>query len=288
VHSRAKAAFAGLVDAGMSVALQPPMASGKPISGRSLFIVSTTVGALLGYALLSPFGMVFFHASHANIDPHEMQSMQRSVIGAAGGAFGVHMALWWGAFTVLGTVLGSAVGVVLCALRRRGEQIERYAARVDEANVRIAEAYHQLVRMDRMASMGLLSATVIHDLNNFLTIILSTSEMEENDVAVSGGDAGSWRIVRDAAARIGQPVDKGEADGTRGFASLSPRYSVLRSTMFIPPWRRALRQVPPRSDPSRPRADRPVVCSGDTVHGLPAGNGPEMPRPHPGDCARAC
>ncbi len=178
---------------------------------RRAFLVHGLVGLGLGYFLLSPFAMVFFHLSHRGLDPKMVLGMHHSLGVMVVDAFSSAIPLWWISFSVLGALLGVGVGGVVSALRIREKKIERHARELAQANVRLEEAnrkleesYRQLLQADKMASLGLMSGTVIHDLNNYLTTVLAVAqcEAEESEPESQAQDEQPWHLVLAQARRM--------------------------------------------------------------------------------------
>jgi signal transduction histidine kinase len=140
---------------------------------------SVAIGAALGYLVISPLGMAFFHLSHAHLSHAEVEQMGRSVLGAIHGSFGAGMVGWWGSFLLLGSTIGCAVGLILLAMDAKRRALARQAADLTVANEQLVQAYHRLAHADRLASVGLLSAAVIHDMSNYLMVIGSMVWQQE-------------------------------------------------------------------------------------------------------------
>ncbi len=165
-------------------------------------IASAVAGLLVGYALVAPLGMIFFHVSHQGLTPAQLDQMQSSAWRSAFSSFGPSMWVWAVCFGLLGLAVGAIVGNVMFELDRRRRAVEVHAAALDEANSKLTLAYEQLLRADRLASLGILASTVIHDINNYLTLIIATAEDELEEVSEERRKDG-WSSVLMAGTNIG-------------------------------------------------------------------------------------
>jgi signal transduction histidine kinase/CheY-like chemotaxis protein len=86
------------------------------------------------------------------------------------------------------------------ALRGRTVTQTRYAIALQDVTSR-RELEGELARMRRLESLGLITASVVHDLNNMLTPILCLSAMLSTDLDPSSTSARQARDVRSAAER---------------------------------------------------------------------------------------
>lgn len=187
--------------------MQPPVTADPAVrierrrSSSRAVPISVVVGALTGYLVLSPFAMAFFHLTHGRVQP-DLLGRMASPIGAVRVSLSLGLWLWWLPFVALGGVLGAAVGLVLLRMRRDQRRIADHAAGLAETNGRLEKAYDQLVHADRLASVGLIAATVIHDVNGYLSFLLITAEAEEAADRGRGGDGSAWARVRQYTDRM--------------------------------------------------------------------------------------
>jgi signal transduction histidine kinase len=110
--------------------------------------------------------------------------------------------------------------VVVSALRARGQKIEEDArelaranAQLEQTNRKLDESYRQLHQADKMASLGLMSGTVIHDLRNHLQALITVAECELED---RNGSEQAWALVLKQARAMREL-----ADSVRRFAAKS-------------------------------------------------------------------
>ena len=168
---------------------------------------SGAIGLLVGYAIVAPLGMVFFHASHQGLTVAQLERMQRSVVHSALSSFGLSMWAWALCFAILGMAGGAIVGAVMFELERRRRSEHAHSLALADANAKLTAAYEQLLRADRLASLGILASTVVHDINNYLTLIIATAEDEldgESSQArmVEAGEESPWTSVLLAGTNI--------------------------------------------------------------------------------------
>ena len=176
--------------------MQPPART----TIRKTLIVWTAIGSGVGYLVLSPFAMVFFHLAHSGLDPQMVMGMHHSIWMSIGDAFSPHIWVWGTSFGLLGVGLGLVVGVVLSKSRAQTRRIAEHAQTLDEANRKLDEAYRQVLQADKLASLGLLASTVVHDVNNHLQVIHLVSELELSERQPTADDP--WMEVRGAVCRM--------------------------------------------------------------------------------------
>jgi len=128
--------------------------------------------------------------------------------------------------------LGLLVGLVLGGLlgwlwRRRG--------RDEDAGEEAESLRQRLQRAQRMEALGILSGSIMHNLNNLLSVVLGQARLARDDVAP---DSPAWRSLGqviqagEAAAQLSREVDSyhREADHTRRPIRLQP---VVRATVKL-------------------------------------------------------
>jgi two-component system cell cycle sensor histidine kinase/response regulator CckA len=126
-----------------------------------------------------------------------------------------------------GLVAGFVVGA-LSVLRRRRTR--------DETSTEDAEAMRwHLQRAQRMEALGILSGSIMHNLNNLLSVVIGQARMARDDVSA---DSPAWerlgQVVQagEAAAELTREVDgyQSQSDHERGPVRLQP---VVRATVKL-------------------------------------------------------
>jgi len=199
-----------------------------------LLFTAVLVGGLIGFAIFSPLGMVFFHASHARLPDAEMHAMAHTLWGAVRGAFTARMILWWGSFSVLGMLVGAGVGIVLSSMQARRKLIEGHADQLADANNQISDAYHRLIKTDRIASVGLLASTVVHDMGSYLTVVSSIAEANLNP-SMTVSRTRDWQTVHHTTGRIKELCHSvlNFSRGTDPIHTLVDIYSLIQEALAL-------------------------------------------------------
>ncbi|MBI5496241.1 MAG: hypothetical protein HY904_14555 [Deltaproteobacteria bacterium] len=163
---------------------------------------SGLVGAAVGYFVLSPFSMVLFHLTHADLDAMVCHQMQHSLLASVRDAFRPVLLPWWTAFILLGALLGTAVGLAMASLRERTDALHRQSSALCEANGELQESFRQLQHANRMATLGLMAGTVIHDVNGYLAGLMLLAHAELDEIVPSERASSPWADVCEQLQRL--------------------------------------------------------------------------------------
>lgn len=174
---------------------------------KKVTLISTVIGMVLAYGVVSPFAMVFFHLSHSGIDPQLFNSMQHSLWGSIIHSFSSQLATWWMSFLGLGALFGAGVGSILYRMEEKEKKIERHARALAQANAKLENAYRELVQADKMATLGLMAGTIIHDITNYLTIIQTIVECEMMNIPEKNWDLNPWNELCGHVRRVKELCD---------------------------------------------------------------------------------
>ncbi|MBI5481723.1 MAG: HAMP domain-containing histidine kinase [Deltaproteobacteria bacterium] len=190
---------------------------------RSSLLRFGLAGLALGYLVLSPLAMVFFHLAHRGMDPQALLRMHHSLAAMVLDSFSPAIPIWWFSFAVLGGLVGLALGGVVSALRVRERRIALHArqlaaanAELEAANLQLKEAYQQVLQADKMASLGLMAGTVVHDINGYVQAVMQIAEEELDGSRLSPRSDDPWSLVLKQALRMREL-----ADSVRRFARRS-------------------------------------------------------------------
>ena len=198
---------AGLVEPSATEDVDTP-----PSGLRGIYIVLWSfIGAGVGYLVLSPVSMALFHLSHAGLEPHVFASMQDSVLGAMGAALSPSLRAWWLGFIGLGTCLGAGVGLLVTSFARKEARLRAHASELSCLNGRLNEAYGQLVQADKLATLGLLAGTIIHDINNHLQLMKTVAEDELELLPVEARLESGWGEIEGHLQNIAALSDTARA-----------------------------------------------------------------------------
>jgi len=112
---------------------------------------------------------------------------------ALGGAYPIQIYLTYGIFFLISSSAAAALAArfrecVLCALRecetrRRFEELEREIAERKRAEEALARLQTRVIQSEKLASLGLLSAGVAHEINNPLAYVANNLALIERDIA---------------------------------------------------------------------------------------------------------
>lgn len=105
---------------------------------------------------------------------------------------------------VLFNVVGCVTGVLGDMTRRARRRAEQTAQELQKAYAELRQTFEQLLRADRIASVGELSAAVVHEVRNPLASIKGAVEILEDEIAIDSPR-------REFAGIIKQEVDRLDA-----------------------------------------------------------------------------
>jgi signal transduction histidine kinase/ActR/RegA family two-component response regulator len=130
------------------------------------------------------------------------------------------------AYGGIGLVVGMAAGLAIARLRRRRRRDDQ----TDSASL-----HKQLQRAQRMEALGILSGSIMHNLNNLLAVVLGQARLAREDMppgSSAWNSLGQVIQAGEAAAELSREVDsyQSESDQDRSPTRLQP---VVRSTVKL-------------------------------------------------------
>ncbi len=185
----------------LGVALPNSYAISKEAQSRWVFILVFTVGTagtiLVGYALAQNIARPILH----------LRSLSQSV---ASGDLNQESGLK--RTDEIGE-LADAFDQMTENLRQRTAEAERLYAETAQHNIELAatnqrlrETQQQLVQSEKLAAVGLLTAGIVHDVKNPLTVIKGTAELLQEDTDLSPEMQRALSLIREGAVKANKIV----------------------------------------------------------------------------------
>ena len=185
----------------LGVALPNSYAISKEAQSRWIFILVFTIGTagtiLVGYALAQNIARPILH----------LRSLSQSV---ASGDLDQESGLE--RTDEIGE-LADAFDQMTENLRQRTAEAERLYAETAQRNIELAainkrlqEAQQQLVQSEKLAAVGLLTAGIVHDVKNPLTVIKGTAELLQEDDTLSPEMRKALSLIREGAVKANKIV----------------------------------------------------------------------------------
>ncbi len=103
---------------------------------------------------------------------------------------------------VLFNVVGVVTGVLGDATRRARQRAEQSAAELQKAYSELRQTFEQLLRADRIASVGELSAAIVHEVRNPLASIKGAIEIIEDELAPDSPRREFAEIIKQEVDRL--------------------------------------------------------------------------------------
>jgi signal transduction histidine kinase len=185
----------------LGVALPNSYAISKEAQSRWVFILVFTIGTagtiLVGYALAQNIARPILHLrslsqSVASGDLNQESGLERTdEIGE----------------------LADAFDQMTENLRQRTAEAERLYAETAQHNIELAatnqrlrETQEQLVQSEKLAAVGLLTAGIVHDVKNPLTVIKGTAELLQEDADLAPEMQRALSLIREGAVKANKIV----------------------------------------------------------------------------------
>jgi C4-dicarboxylate-specific signal transduction histidine kinase len=94
------------------------------------------------------------------------------------------------------------------SLQRHLETQAEETRRLEEANQRLRETQQQLIRSERLATIGKVAARVAHEVNNPLAIIKTTVRIIRNQSGGGSQAAGNLQMIEEEISRIARIIEE--------------------------------------------------------------------------------